>query len=396
MPLNVSRYCASVFITFFGLFAIINAQTQQASPEPLPQSPSTQPIRPRTMAEVMGDRITRAKAFIAVRNYPAAILEIESIRRDSAEPSVNAVANVLLMNSYLELGDYHRAREFLGSLFTAYRSNNPSSDAYYQVVAGQVIKSARVQADRYRSLGLLVSDRNLPLEAVSDIEKMREMLELVAAQGKELAEDPGKSAAAVAIREEATTTRAALARDDYDARRWRDAAADLREQMASSRSIVIDAVDLAPAEIAVVPVSASNAATPESAAAKSAEPARQSERPVIVVGGQSTQAAETAAEKKDIEAGGEPLEVGSLLPFATRQAQPTYPPAARQMRATGVVRVEIIVDEQGDVAEIQRALGNAMLQSAARDAIRKWKFRPFSRDGQPVRAAGFVNFNFSL
>jgi hypothetical protein len=37
-----------------------------------------------------------------------------------------------------------------------------------------------------------------------------------------------------------------------------------------------------------------------------------------------------------------------------------------------------------------------MLQAAAKDAIRKWKFKPFMRDGQPVRATGFVSFNFAL
>ena len=37
-----------------------------------------------------------------------------------------------------------------------------------------------------------------------------------------------------------------------------------------------------------------------------------------------------------------------------------------------------------------------MLQAAAKDAIRKWEFKPFVRGGQPVKAIGFVNFNFSL
>ena len=66
------------------------------------------------------------------------------------------------------------------------------------------------------------------------------------------------------------------------------------------------------------------------------------------------------------------------------------------MRATGVVTVEVVVDEAGEVSEIQNTNGPAILQSAAKDAVKRWKFKPFIRDGQPVKATGFVSFNFAL
>ena len=91
-----------------------------------------------------------------------------------------------------------------------------------------------------------------------------------------------------------------------------------------------------------------------------------------------------------------PLEVGSLIAYATKQSSPIYPPAARSMRTTGVVKVEVMVDETGGVSEVQKTSGPSLLQTAAKDAVRKWKFKPFVRDGQPVKATGFVNFNFSL
>jgi periplasmic protein TonB len=90
-----------------------------------------------------------------------------------------------------------------------------------------------------------------------------------------------------------------------------------------------------------------------------------------------------------------PLDVGQLLPYATNRPQPIYPAAARTIRATGVVKLEVMIDENGDVTDIQKASGHAMLQSAAKEAVRKWKFKPFMRDGQPVKATGFVNFNFN-
>ena len=55
--------------------------------------------------------------------------------------------------------------------------------------------------------------------------------------------DKAKAATAMGLLEEATTSRAVISRDDYDARRWRDSLADSREAMASSRSVVINAVD---------------------------------------------------------------------------------------------------------------------------------------------------------
>jgi len=90
------------------------------------------------------------------------------------------------------------------------------------------------------------------------------------------------------------------------------------------------------------------------------------------------------------------LEVGSLIAYATKQSAPIYPAAARSMRASGVVKVEVTVNETGDVSEVQKSSGHSLLQTAAKDAVRKWKFKPFVRDGQPVKAIGFVNFNFSL
>ncbi len=90
-----------------------------------------------------------------------------------------------------------------------------------------------------------------------------------------------------------------------------------------------------------------------------------------------------------------PMEVGSLIGYATKRSTPVYPVAARSMRATGVVKVEVTVDEAGDVTEVQKTSGPPLLQTAAKEAVRKWKFKPFTRDGQPVRATGFVSFSFT-
>ena len=91
-----------------------------------------------------------------------------------------------------------------------------------------------------------------------------------------------------------------------------------------------------------------------------------------------------------------PVNVGSLLEFAVQKTNPTYPSTARTLRQTGVVRLEVIVDEDGKVSQVQNLTGPSLLQNAAKDAVKKWKFKPFLRDGQPVKATGFLSFNFNL
>jgi len=190
----------------------------------------------------MRDRISKAKAFIAVRNYSAANYELESIRRESADQSVLSVVNVLLMNSYLEQGDYKRGQDFLNEAYNIQKTTKPGAAANYFAIASQIVKGARLRVERYRALGLNPSDRTLPLEAINDLEKMRETLELVVTQSKEISKDKSKSPDALAMLEEASTSRSMIARDDYDASKWQNELADVREDLASSRSVVLSAV----------------------------------------------------------------------------------------------------------------------------------------------------------
>lgn len=449
MPLNVGRYFTSVLLVSSAFITAATAQqANQNTAIPSPESITKAP----TAAEVMRTRIDKAKAFIAVRNYYAAINELENIRRETSEQSVVAVTNVLLMNSFLEQGDHKKAQALLNQFYNEQKTTKPGALTNYGAVAGQIVKGARNQAERYRSLGLSINDRNLPLEALSDLEKMRETVELVITQSKEMSADKAKTSTALMLMEEATNSRVSISRDDYDARRWRDAVADSREQVAVSRSVVISAIDgtSTPASVqpkqqtaalpnnstsaaAIIPVSnqadkkpeaggpSAGVPQPEKATPSEStvaannppsmtEPAKKSEpkaeqktdpqpdRNRIVAG---------ATQPKDEDDGNKvkattsskptgPVVVGSLLPYVEKQSAPVYPPAARTMRASGVVKVEVTVDEDGNVEEVNDASGPALLQASAKDAIRKWKFRPIMVDGHAVRATGFVNFNFSL
>jgi TonB family protein len=468
MPSKFKRFCTSFILILSGLAAAMQAQSP-------------------TSGDVMRERISKAKAFIAVRNYNAAIYELENIRRETADPTVQGVVNVLLMNSYLEQSDYKRAQDFLNDFYNQQKTTKAGAAANYFAVAGQVVKGARNRVERYRALGLNVSDRTLPLEAINDLEKMRETLELVVTHSKEIGKDKTKGPDAMAILEEAANSRSMLARDDYDARRWRDEIADTREEVASSRSVVINAVNDGTGEtftqtsnpavqpgvnqpVASQPQPTANTTssvpnyqpaptstasnnkpiyTPDSSGQKplvqqtvsqqpinappqpkpaennnsagtpnvpkqqpnvqklqpnvqKPEPNVQKEKPImqrqpnVAADASASPAApvtETAASGAKSDG---PMEVGSLVPYAMKQAPPVYPAAAKTIRQAGIVKVEVTIDENGQVADVQKVEGPVLLQAAAKDAVRKWRFKPFVRDGQPVRAVGFVSFNFAL
>jgi TonB family protein len=53
---------------------------------------------------------------------------------------------------------------------------------------------------------------------------------------------------------------------------------------------------------------------------------------------------------------------------------PVYPELARRMKISGVVKVEATVDPDGKVTGAKALNGNMALQTAAEDAVRKWKF----------------------
>jgi TonB family protein len=75
--------------------------------------------------------------------------------------------------------------------------------------------------------------------------------------------------------------------------------------------------------------------------------------------------------------------------------QPSYPAAARAVRVSGQVRVQVLLDEQGNVHSAEAITGNALLQSAAVTAACKSKFYPTFLSGQPVKASGIIVYNFT-
>jgi TonB family protein len=73
---------------------------------------------------------------------------------------------------------------------------------------------------------------------------------------------------------------------------------------------------------------------------------------------------------------------------------PAFPPVAIKARIRGVVSVEVVVSESGDVLCTRNTRFPFGLDHAAVEAARRWKFRPFIVNGHPVKAAGEILFHF--
>lgn len=74
---------------------------------------------------------------------------------------------------------------------------------------------------------------------------------------------------------------------------------------------------------------------------------------------------------------------------------PSYPTIAHQMHLSGVVIMDVVVDESGNVAKAEPVNGNPILTGAAAMAARRWKFAPIVEDGKPVSAVVRVAFKFT-
>ncbi|HVG29198.1 MAG TPA: TonB family protein [Pyrinomonadaceae bacterium] len=351
-----------------------------------------------TDPESVQRRIVRARALAAAGNLPAARSELESLRGAATEESVREIALVLLMGIYFEQSDYTYAEKLLDDSFRARTQQNESATRAYFLLAGQAINGVRAQLDRYRAFGLEVSDRKLPDEAVSHLDRLRKLIEHVVGQGRQLREESARSIDAAALLENASSARVMLARDDADRALWQNMVADVRQKLTGVERRGASAAAPARPQPAIGVTQAVPEPTPAAVAAASPTPAPAASPNAPGAGGPQTppQGASSAQPAPNAApAPAQPVEVGSLISRAAQTVAPSYPAAARSARVSGKVTVYLLVDEKGEVAAVQRSDGPELLRRAAEDAARRWRFRQTVINGQPVRVTGSVAFNFT-
>src|SRR5271165_6137598 len=78
------------------------------------------------------------------------------------------------------------------------------------------------------------------------------------------------------------------------------------------------------------------------------------------------------------------------------QVLPRYPQPARQARVEGTVVLQVIIGKDGTVQSLHVVSGHPMLTQAATDAVKQWRYKPYSLDGEPVEADTQINVKFTL
>jgi periplasmic protein TonB len=93
-----------------------------------------------------------------------------------------------------------------------------------------------------------------------------------------------------------------------------------------------------------------------------------------------------------------PVRVSELVrpPRKMVDVRPLYPEYARAARIEGTVVLEAILDRNGRVDQLRVVKSVPLLDQAALDAVRQWRYSPTVLNGQPVAVLMTVTINFTL
>jgi protein TonB len=93
-----------------------------------------------------------------------------------------------------------------------------------------------------------------------------------------------------------------------------------------------------------------------------------------------------------------PVRVSELVqpPKKIVDVRPVYPDLARQVRVEGTVVLEAILDRNGRVDQVRVVRSIPLLDSAALDAVRQWRYTPTALNGQPVAVLMTITIRFTL
>jgi len=85
-------------------------------------------------------------------------------------------------------------------------------------------------------------------------------------------------------------------------------------------------------------------------------------------------------------------------PQATAKFPPQYPSSLLRQKITGRCIISCVIDAVGNVASttVRNTSGHRELDQAALTALSRWKFKPATRGGRPVKGTILIPYNFEI
>ncbi len=78
------------------------------------------------------------------------------------------------------------------------------------------------------------------------------------------------------------------------------------------------------------------------------------------------------------------------------QEMPAYPPLALQNNVQGTIVLQVLIGKDGSVQNVRLLSGPPMLAAGVMDAVRKWRYKPYYRDGEPVAVEKQITAEFTI
>src|SRR5450759_3873666 len=78
------------------------------------------------------------------------------------------------------------------------------------------------------------------------------------------------------------------------------------------------------------------------------------------------------------------------------RVQPSYPSLARQVRVQGTVELRAIISKAGTIENLVVVRGHPMLVTAAVEAVKQWRYRPYLLNKEPIEVETEITVNFVL
>ena len=87
---------------------------------------------------------------------------------------------------------------------------------------------------------------------------------------------------------------------------------------------------------------------------------------------------------------------GVSLPQKLNEVSPVYPSIAMQAHIEGIVIIEATINESGNVVNARVLRSVPLLDQAAVEAVKQWRYTPSMLNGSPVPVIMTVTVNFTL